>query len=183
MTGLPAGTTRERIRDAATALFHERGYTRTSVREIAAAAGSDPALVIRHFGSKELLFLDAVELTLEAEALFDAPLEDLGRRFVQVLLDADETVRGAYLALVRGSHEPGIAQRLTTAHAEAFTAPLRARLTGRDADLRARLAAAMVGGLLSSLWVVGDEGLLAADPAEVVERYGGLLQQLLTPPR
>lgn len=177
----PLPATRDRIRSAATTLFHERGYAGASVRDIAAAAGTDPSLVIRHFGSKEQLFLDTVELTAAAEPLLAGPLEGLGRRFVQVLLEADDTTRSAYLALVRGSHEPGIAARLTAAHAEAFTAPLRARLAGPEADLRARLAAAMVGGLLSSLWVVRDAGLLAADPRDVVGRYGDLLQRLITP--
>ncbi len=42
-------------------LFAERGFTATSVRAIAAGAGVDPALVIRHFGSKEALFAVATE--------------------------------------------------------------------------------------------------------------------------
>jgi len=58
---------------------------------------------------------------------------------------------------------------------------LRDRLSGPDAELRARLAAALVGGLLYSLWVVGDEELLATDHHELVTRYGGLLQTLITP--
>jgi len=59
---------------------------------------------------------------------------------------------------------------------------LRSRLEGPDAEVRARLAAALVGGLLYSLWVVGDEQLLAADPTELVRHYGALLQALVTPP-
>ena len=45
--------TRARILEAARALFAEAGYDGASVREIAAAAAVDPALVIRNFGSKE----------------------------------------------------------------------------------------------------------------------------------
>lgn len=41
------------IRDAALRLFAEPGGARASVRDIAAAAGVSPALVIRHFGSME----------------------------------------------------------------------------------------------------------------------------------
>jgi AcrR family transcriptional regulator len=173
--------TRESIRSAASALFRRQGYAGTSVREIAALAEVDPALVIRHFGAKQLLFLETMHLTLDDEPLFDVPVEVLGRRFIEVLLNADEDTRGAYLALVRGSAEPEIAERLTTVHNEAFIAPLRDRLSGPDADLRARLAAALVGGLLYALWVVGDEQLLAADPRELADRYGALLQDLLTP--
>lgn len=177
----PPSPTRERIRDAAARLFGERGYAGASVRDIALAASADPALVIRHFGSKELLFLDAMQVPFDELPLLDVPLEALGRRFVAVLLDADEGLRGAWLALVRGSDRDGIADRLMAVHTEAFVAPLRRRLDGPDADLRARLAAALVGGLLYSLWVVGDEALLAADRSEVADRYGALLQRLLTP--
>ncbi|MCC5698111.1 hypothetical protein LH612_33770 [Klebsiella pneumoniae] len=46
--------------------------------------------------------------------------------------------------------------------------------------MRARLAGTLVGGLLYGLWAVGDERL-AADREELVDRYGALLQQLLTP--
>jgi AcrR family transcriptional regulator len=185
--GTPAGerrsgaATRERIHAAASALFRERGYARTSVRDIAARAETDPALVIRHFGSKESLFLDTVALTIDDEPLLDVPVEAFGRRFIEVLLaDAEET-RGVYLALVQGSDEPEIAARLRRVHEDTFVRPLRSRLRGSDADLRARLAAAMVGGLLHSLWVVGDEHLLATDHAELADRYGALLQQVLTP--
>ena len=59
--------------------------------------------------------------------------------------------------------------------------PLLERLTGPDAELRARLGAALIGGLLYSLWVVGDEQLAATDHRELVVRYGALLQSLITP--
>jgi AcrR family transcriptional regulator len=173
--------TRESIRAAASTLFRQQGYAGTSVREIAALAEVDPALVIRHFGRKQLLFLETMHLSIDDEPLFDVPIESLGRRFIEVLLDSDDDLRGAQLALVRGSGERQIAERLRAVHNEAFVAPLRARLSGPDADLRARLAAALVGGLLYALWVVGDEQLLATDPREIADRYGRLLQDILTP--
>jgi AcrR family transcriptional regulator len=175
--------TRADIQAAAGELFRERGFAGTSVRDIAARAQVDPAVVIRHFGTKELLFLETMHLSIDEDPLLDVPLEQLGERFVEVLLDTDRPARGVFLALVRGSFEPEIAARLAASHDAAFVAPLRARLAGPDADLRARLAASLVGGLLYSLWVVGDEQLAAAERSDVVRRYGALLQQLLTPPR
>ncbi|WP_309238636.1 TetR/AcrR family transcriptional regulator [Actinoplanes aureus] len=180
MTRRTGGATREEIRNAATRLFRERGFARTSVRDIAALARSNPALVIRHFGTKELLFLETMHLSIDDEPLLDVPLEGFGERFVEVLL-ADDDIRGVYLALVRGSNEEQIKARLQQIHERTFVGPVRARLSGPDADLRARLAVAVVGGLLYALWVVGDEALLAADNRELVVRYGALLQQVLTP--
>jgi AcrR family transcriptional regulator len=43
------------IRIAALELFAERGYSGVTIRQIAAAAGVSPALVIHHYGSKEKL--------------------------------------------------------------------------------------------------------------------------------
>ncbi|MBK1789041.1 TetR/AcrR family transcriptional regulator [Prauserella cavernicola] len=177
----PSGrSTRDEIHWAASQLFRERGFARTSVRDIAALAETNPALVIRHFGTKELLFLETMHLSLDDEPLLDVPLESFGERFVEVLLSTEDDIKGVYLALVRGSNEPNIAARLDEVHHTAFVAPVRARLSGPDADLRARLAAAVVGGLLYALWVVGDTHL-AADHRELVVRYGALLQEILTP--
>ncbi|MEK8174205.1 helix-turn-helix domain-containing protein [Streptomyces sp. M19] len=41
------------MRQAALELFAERGFEATSTRAVAAAAGLSPALVTRHFGSKQ----------------------------------------------------------------------------------------------------------------------------------
>jgi AcrR family transcriptional regulator len=49
----PDRTARAAIRDEALRLFAQRGANGVSVREVAAAAGVSPALVIRHYGTKE----------------------------------------------------------------------------------------------------------------------------------
>ncbi len=48
-------TARARIRDAALRLFADRGTDRTSVRDIAKAAGVSAGLIRHHFGSKDAL--------------------------------------------------------------------------------------------------------------------------------
>ncbi|MER6346085.1 TetR/AcrR family transcriptional regulator [Streptomyces sp. NPDC001595] len=175
-------TTREAIHSAATRLFREKGFARTTVRQIAAAADADPALVIRHFKSKELLFLETMHLTIDDEPLLDVPLEQLGERLVELLVDLDGGARGVFLALVRGSHETEIQQRLRDTHERVLIEPLRGRLSGPDADIRCRLAASLAAGLLYSLWVARDETLLSTDRTALVGHYGALLQHVLTPP-
>jgi AcrR family transcriptional regulator len=178
-------STRASIGEAATRLFAERGYAGTSVRDIASAAGVDPALVIRYFGSKESLFVEVMRLeTMHLDLhnpLEDGPIETLGVRFLESLLAADDGNRGAFLALLRASDDGQRGSALREAHEASFVAPLLARLEGPDAELRARLAASLVGGLLYSLWVVGDDALATADRTELVATYGALLQRLITP--
>jgi AcrR family transcriptional regulator len=53
-------TRRARIRDAALRLFSERGPDAVTMRDIAAAAGVSPALLVRHYGSKDGL-IEAVD--------------------------------------------------------------------------------------------------------------------------
>lgn len=181
MQGKPATRTRQAIHAAAGALFRERGYARTTVRQIAAAADSDPALVIRHFKSKELLFLETMQLTIDDEPLLDVPLERLGERLIDVVIGTDGAARGVFLALVHGSNEREIRRRLTDTHETVLIEPLRRRLSGPDADFRARLAASVAAGLLYSLWIARDETLLATDRTTLVARYGALMQHILTP--
>lgn len=180
MTTATRPHSRAAIRDAAVRLFAANGYAGTSVRDIAGDAGVDPALVIRHFGSKEQLFLDTMRLEFDQLDL-DGPLETLGERLIRSLLDADEQVRGIYLALIRASDVGDVSSALRSAHEDDFVTPLAARLPGADAAVRARLAAALVGGLFYALWIVGDGALLALPHAELARRYGIPVQAVLTP--
>lgn len=174
-------TTREAILASAQQRFVVGGYAGTSVRDIAAGAGIDAALVIRHFGSKESLFLEATRLDAGHAPVLDGPIESLGRHLIEFVLAPDDQVKAMFVVLLRAGDHDGVGVRLREAHDEFFVAPLRARLSGPDADLRARLAASLVSGLLYSLWAVGDETLAAVDHERIVARYAPLLQQLITP--
>jgi AcrR family transcriptional regulator len=58
-------TGRARLREAALELFAENGFEATSTRAVAAAAGLSPALVTRHFGSKQGLRAAVDEYVLD----------------------------------------------------------------------------------------------------------------------
>jgi AcrR family transcriptional regulator len=75
--------TRETILNAALPLFIERGYTATTLRDIAAAAGCSLGLTYRYFDSKEQLVLTLYErLAMELEQEVDAlPVGSLASRF------------------------------------------------------------------------------------------------------
>lgn len=181
MAGRDREATRATIFSVAQRMFTERGYAATPLRDIAGEAGVDASMIIRYFSSKEELFLETMSLDAQERAVLEGPIETLGVDFIRFVLDGGPELRGIFLTLMRASDTGGIGSRLVEAHEHYFVEPLRDRLTGVDAELRARLAAALVGGLLYSLWVVGDEQLLATDHDELVRRYGDLLQQLVTP--
>jgi AcrR family transcriptional regulator len=52
------------VLDAARAVFAEKGYDAATIRGIARAAGVDAALVHHFFGSKEQVFVAAMNLPL-----------------------------------------------------------------------------------------------------------------------
>lgn len=179
----PAGrATRAAIVEAAGGLFTERGFEGTSVRAIAAEAGVDPALVIRHFGTKEALFLRCLDTSTGLGVVLEGPLEGLGRRLVTYFLErADPGVAQRHVALVQAAHRPQVRDELVRTTAEAFIAPLAPRLAGEHRELRVALLVAQVSGLLNMTFLQQDPVLAAADPADVVVLYGDAVQRLVTP--
>jgi len=176
------GRSKAAIGQAAATLFADRGYAATSIRDIAREADADPAIVIRHYGSKEKLFLDTMRMPSGWVSCIDLPLETLGERLVRFIMDTDPQLRAVYLALIRASDAGTVASALKLGHEHTFVEPLRRILTGPDADLRARLVAATVGGLMATLWLVQDESLLDGDPEAIIRTYAPAIQQLVTGP-
>jgi AcrR family transcriptional regulator len=76
--GSVADETRQRIIDAATMLFIERGYTGTSVRDIAERLGMTKGSLYYHFESKEDLLHAAVSPLLDGVAKFLCVVHDAG---------------------------------------------------------------------------------------------------------
>lgn len=179
----PAGrATRTAIEDAARALFAERGFEAASIRAIAAEAGVDPALVIRHFGSKEALFLRSIDTSLSLGPVLEGPLEDLGRRLVSYFIETGPpSRRQTYVALNQAAHHPQVRDEMVRVTAAAYVTPLAPRLSGEHRELRVALLVAQIGGLLGMLYQQEDPRLAAADTADIVALYGDAIQQLLTP--
>jgi AcrR family transcriptional regulator len=175
--------TRELIARHARALFDDRGYAATSVRAIAAAAGVDPALVIRHFGSKELLFVSVSGLADHPGPQLDGPLDTLGTRLAAYVLAPERAaMRRTLASLVRASDYDSVRAVLRDSTRRLFVDELARRLAGPDAELRAQLVAAQLGGLLQAWSVIEDEHLTEADRGRVVELYGRAVQRLVDPP-
>ncbi|WP_205754256.1 MULTISPECIES: TetR/AcrR family transcriptional regulator [Arthrobacter] len=58
---IPAARRRELILEAATGVFAERGYAGSTTDQVAKAAGISQPYVVRMFGTKEALFLEALD--------------------------------------------------------------------------------------------------------------------------
>jgi AcrR family transcriptional regulator len=180
-TGRPrnALATRAAILEAARACFTEAGYEHVGVRDVAARAGVNAALVIRYFGSKMQLFAQAFAGRFLLDQLSDGgPLD--GERLARVVLKKEVYAArfDAVLAVVRSAPDPQAAAILKSCLEEEFIKPLAASLRGRHADRRAALITAYLLGLAIARDVMAvtaladspDEALVAL-VAPVIQSY------------
>ena len=179
--------TREAILDAARRAFAEQGYQHATIRGVADLAGVDPALVHHYFGTKQGLFVAAVQLPVNpVEQLTAVLAEDpgqAGERMVEVFLSiwdhaADQS---PLLALVRSAvgdeHAAAMLREFIT---EEVLGPIAHRLGSPDARLRATLVGSQIIGLAMARYIVRVEPLASAPAAQVAAAIGPTLQRYLT---
>lgn len=181
-------TTRAAILAAARERFSAQGYDRVRMRDVAADAGVDVALVTYHFGSKDGLFGAALEMpapmaALMADVLEHGEIDDFGERFLRRVLEVwdDERTGGALVALVRSamSHPPA-AERLRDFVQAELLHRIAERLDVPDADRRAALFGSQLIGLMLYRHVLHVEPVASMSRDELVERAAPALQRHLT---
>lgn len=136
-------TARAVIRDEALRLFADRGPDGVTVRQIAAAAGVSPGLVLHHFGSKEGLRRAVDEHVL---GLFDRMLGEMTGEHAADMYDpqASGSVAEAIVThLPAGSPVPAYLRRLLMADGDAGRELFRRLFRLSAATLDALAAAGM----------------------------------------
>jgi AcrR family transcriptional regulator len=98
--------TRARILAAAQSVFATHGYTHGGMRQIAAAAEVNVALVARYFGSKESLFEAALDGLLNTNHLWAHPRESFGRSVVSAFVDQPSTKPHPLPVLMHAAADP-----------------------------------------------------------------------------
>ncbi|MFG5724438.1 TetR/AcrR family transcriptional regulator [Streptomyces murinus] len=182
--------TRDRILTAAREEFSAHGYDKTSVRQIAKAAGVDSALVHHYFGTKEQVFAAAVEVAFAPalaapDTLAEGPADAVGERLARFVFGVWENpaTRAPLLAILRSAvtNETAAAvfRRLVAAQ---LVRRVAARLDLPDAELRAELAAAQLVGTALMRYVLKLEPLASADVEEIIARVSPVVQKHLTQP-
>lgn len=180
--------TREAILAAAREAFAEHGYDGASIRQIAAAAGVDPALVHHYFGSKDDLFVATLEVPFNPAAVLSevlgGGLDGVGERLVRVLLGIWDGAGGKpALALLRTMvrHEWGAALMR-----DFVTSQILRRAAAQydipDAEARLPLVGSQVIGLVLIRYVLRVEPLASAPTDWVAGTVGPTIQRYLTAP-
>jgi AcrR family transcriptional regulator len=165
-----SAATKEALLQAASELFTERGFSATTVRDVAARAGANQALLFRYFGSKQELF--AAVLTRNSEQVIaELSAEELPRQLLINLLDsAEPNGEHPLVAMLRSWSDERAAGMLRGELGARYTERLSELSDAEDAQLRADLVLAWVFGIGMVRSVLGKSPLAEADP-EVIVRY------------
>ncbi|RLL69387.1 TetR family transcriptional regulator [Streptomyces sp. Z26] len=190
-TGPPAGrrrrdpeASRGAILDAARAELNAHGYSRMTIRRVAARAGVTHGLVMRHFGTKERLFLAAIPGPQRLGAALAGDPATLPERIARAYVDRMETADAddPFVALIRSAaaNDP-TATRLYSAMQEHSRAAYRDVLDGPDVDARVDLIAAVLLGVTFSRYVIREGAVAAMAPATLAEHLTALLRPVVLP--
>jgi len=179
--------TRSRILVAARAAFGELGFEGATIRGVACRAGVDPALVHHYFGTKQRLFLAAMEIPVDfAEVIplvLAGPPEELGARIARYFLELWDSpaMHPLLLGIVRSATTDQVAAgMLRRVLAEGPFLAIARAADRHDADLRATLVGTQLVGLAMARYIVQVDPITSADREVLVRAIGPTLQRYLT---
>lgn len=89
--------------------FASHGYSQTSIRDIAQGAGVAPSLLMRHFGSKPMLFREAllhgIQNATYTDVVFKQGKDGFGERMVRLAMEEAGVDLTAMLILATGDRD------------------------------------------------------------------------------
>ncbi|WP_194898597.1 TetR/AcrR family transcriptional regulator [Catenulispora pinisilvae] len=183
------GQAKEAIEQAARELFAEHGFDRTSVRQVALAAGVDPMLVTHYFKSKAGLFAAVVQPPVDPQVAIDFVLaegpdhvgERLARFVLRTLEDPDS--QRWIVAMVRAATaEPEVAAVVRERMAVPMVIPLAEAAGGDNPEYRAILVITQLLGLAMGRYILRIEPLASQPADKVAADLAGTFQRYLTGP-
>lgn len=181
-----APDTRAQVLDAARTSFAEKGFRATTIRAVASAAGVDPALVHHYFGTKDSLFLAALEMPVDPREVL-APVvrmgpDGAGERLLRTFLSVwdDPEIQVHLLAVVRSVLTEDGGQLLKEGFIPVVVGPVLTQLVADRPEDRIPLVVSQVVGLIVTRYLLAlpPMALLPAD--DLVARVGPVIQHYLT---
>ncbi len=174
-----AAATKASILEAARRRFACEGYDGAGLREIAADAGVDAALISRYFGGKEDLFSEVLAADGGVDELLQGEAAGFGERIARMLVlePRDDNKVDKLLIMLRSASSTKASEVIRRSSQETFYGPFEAWLGGEHAAARARLAAGMIVGFAITRAI--DENYLLNDSEREVlcERLAEALQR------
>ncbi|MCU7824435.1 TetR family transcriptional regulator [Kitasatospora sp. DSM 101779] len=172
--------------EAARAEFAARGYQKASMRAIARAAGVDAALLHHYFGSKDKLFLAALEFPVDPRLMVEQVLAgdraEVGERVARFVLALWEqpTVRDRLLAVLRtAAASEEVAGLMRGFMVTELVSRLAVGLDVPQPELRVELVMSQILGLAMARYVIAVEPLASAPAEELLPLLARAVQGYL----
>jgi AcrR family transcriptional regulator len=180
--------TRGHILDAARAEFARVGFGGTTIRNVAAAASVDPALVHHYFGSKQELFAAAIDAPADPRDIvapvLDLPPAQMGEVLVRQFLALWDGPPGhqARVLMASAVTDPATAAMLREFVLMRAVHPVLTAVgtPRRERDLRAGLITSQLMGLALARYVVAFPELARPSADRLVQAIGPTIQRYLT---
>jgi AcrR family transcriptional regulator len=177
-----AQETRTRILEAARLRFCRHSYEQVGVRDIAADANIDAALVNRYFGTKEELFAEVAKGLFDAEEILEGAPSGLGEYLAHRVMyhtkGAKEAKGGVnpFELLLRSAASPTASPIIASRLHEDFVLKLAAVIGGSQAATRAALIASYIIGFLTVRAALQSPAFLPVHADKVVALLGSAIQ-------
>ncbi|MFF0413202.1 TetR family transcriptional regulator [Kitasatospora sp. NPDC004745] len=181
--------TRGAVLAAARAEFGARGYQKASMRAIARAAGVDAALLHHYFGTKDRLFLAALDFPVDPRVVVEQVLagerDRVGERVAAFVLGLWEqpAVRDRLLALLRtAAASEEVAALVRGFMVTELVGRLAGELDLENPELRVELVLSQIVGLAMARYVIQVEPLASAPVDQVAPLLARTVQGYLAVP-
>lgn len=172
--------TRQAIEDAARFLFAANGFERTTVRDIGARAGIDPAMVIRYFGSKDALFAEVATPDLHLPDLAGVAPESIGETLVRHFLALWEGGGGLPVLLRSAASNDKAAEHLRDIFRAQVLPAIAAAGPPETAAARAGLVSSQLLGLAFTRYLLKLPPVVALPDDIIVREVGATIQRYAT---
>lgn len=169
-----AAATRDALLASARRRFLAESYENVGLREVAADAGVDVALVSRYFGSKEALFREVMRKA-PGEALNpDIAPERLPGWLAELATREDGSDDGAnierLLIILRSASSPKAARIVQESFREDVLDPIAGLIQGDEAEMRASLALSLLIGTTILRTIMRVDAICECDSTAVRAR-------------
>jgi AcrR family transcriptional regulator len=181
-----APDTRATILDAARSAVAEKGIAGTTIRAVASSAGVDAALVHHYFGSKDDLFLAAMELPVDPRQVLGPAVaggaDGAGERLLRAFHSMwdDPEISPSLIGIVRSALQPGGETLITQGFVPVVLLPVGAALQIDRPEVRMPLVISQAAGLILTRYLVRLEPIASMPTGQVVATYAPVIQHYLT---
>jgi AcrR family transcriptional regulator len=181
-----AQDTRLLIIEAARAEFSDRGYAAATIRQVAARAGVDPALVYHYFTDKAGLFVASLDLPADPRAVQEQARQgglDGARIVERFLAQWEDGVSEPGQPFVTLAQAMSSSPEVATAVRQFLSERVWARVPGPDDEVtrtRTALVSAHLLGLAWARYIVRMEPIASASRAQVAGWAGPTIEGYIT---